>query len=496
MGKTPSWICGTTFQLQVDERSTVPDVIKQISEKIDMKPEKIVRAKMFKRFQSLNLDKFWLMLKYRARYLLDISTGWSWSGTTPRLTAILPRPVRTFPFWFLLNLWSNQVTPPKFATSAPKMNTSNRNIVWTSPFFPHFWGFFVSFCDVSLVIFGLWVVQWAGLRHRRLRKQVASHSLLVTPSCRTRGPCCRRLLGSNWPWSAAEHHCEIVLKFPSISVILTGIDCCYNSFEGDTRPQRAFGIATAWARPERHRFGWFVDLCKFDESLVDVRLPRNLQTLVFGENFNQSLEGVELQGSLQTLKFGERFNQSLAWVSLPSNLHALIFDNDFNQSLEGVTLPNMLQTLVLGKKFNQSLEAVMLPNSLQSLTFGEKINKDVAGMIFPSSLQTLVFGHDFQKSVEGTTLPSNLQSLKFDRRFDISLVGVALPSCLQTLVFGFHFNKGFEGVELPSSLQTLAFGYSFNQSLDAVQLPSSLLHLTFGTEFTQNLANMTLPSNL
>eukprot|EP00435_Cladocopium_sp_Y103_P071653 s617_g38.t1 len=235
---------------------------------------------------------------------------------------------------------------------------------------------------------------------------------------------------------------------------------------------------------------------KFNERLVDVRLPRSLQTLVFGENFNQSLEGVELPGSLQTLKFGERFDQSLAGVSLPSHLHTLIFDHDFDQSLEGVTLPNSLQTLVFGKKFNQSLEAVVLPNSLQSLTFGEKFDKDVAGMTFPSSLQTLIFGHDFQKSLEGTTLPSNLQSLKFDRRFDRSLVGVTLPSCLQTLVFGFHFNQGFEGVELPSSLQTLTFGYSFNQSLDAVQLPSSLQHLTFGKEFTQNLAKMTLPSKL
>ena len=190
----------------------------------------------------------------------------------------------------------------------------------------------------------------------------------MTPSCRTRGPCCRRFLGSNWPWSpvAAEHHCEIVLKIPPISVILTAVTPVLKGRLPGRKEllesQRQYGPLG----PERHRF---------DESLVDVRLPRNLQTLVFGENFNQSLEGVELQGSLQTLKFGERFNQSLAWVSFPSNLHALIFDNDFNQSLEGVTLPNMLQTLVLGKKFNQNLEAVMLPNSLQSLTLEKKSTK-------------------------------------------------------------------------------------------------------------------------
>lgn len=33
---------GLTFQIEVDERSTVPDVMKQISEKIDMKPGRML----------------------------------------------------------------------------------------------------------------------------------------------------------------------------------------------------------------------------------------------------------------------------------------------------------------------------------------------------------------------------------------------------------------------------------------------------------------------
>ena len=96
----------------------------------------------------------------------------------------------------------------------------------------------------------------------------------------------------------------------------------------------------------------------FNESLVGVTLPANLQSLTFGAEYNQSLEGVTLPANLQNLTFGDRFNQSLEGVTLPANLHSLTFGDRFNQSLEGVTWPANLQNLTFGDRFNQSMEGV------------------------------------------------------------------------------------------------------------------------------------------
>ncbi|CAK9043414.1 unnamed protein product [Durusdinium trenchii] len=81
----------------------------------------------------------------------------------------------------------------------------------------------------------------------------------------------------------------------------------------------------------------------FNQSLEGVTLPSSLQTLTFGYAFNQSFEGVTLPSSLQTLTFGREFNQSLAGVTLPGSLQRLTLGCAFAPMyLYGIILPSSL----------------------------------------------------------------------------------------------------------------------------------------------------------
>ena len=98
-----------------------------------------------------------------------------------------------------------------------------------------------------------------------------------------------------------------------------------------------------------------------------MRLPGNLKTLNFGDNFNQSLQGVRWPSNLQALHFGKMFNQPLH-APLPGHLRSLRFGFAFDQRLDEV--PQTLEILVLGTSFKQRLEGVRLPANLKSLTMG------------------------------------------------------------------------------------------------------------------------------
>ena len=85
-------------------------------------------------------------------------------------------------------------------------------------------------------------------------------------------------------------------------------------------------------------------------------LGKSMQT----PGFNQSLDQIRLARNLQSLTFGDEFNQSLDEVILPINLKSLTFGNNFDQSLRHCKLPIGLQSLAFGQKFNQELEQVAL----------------------------------------------------------------------------------------------------------------------------------------
>ncbi|CAK9043412.1 Probable serine/threonine-protein kinase fnkA (FNIP repeat-containing protein A) [Durusdinium trenchii] len=65
---------------------------------------------------------------------------------------------------------------------------------------------------------------------------------------------------------------------------------------------------------------------KFNQSLEGVTLPSSLQTLTFGREFNQSLAGVTLPGSLQRLTLGCAFAPMYLYgIILPSSLCEFCF---------------------------------------------------------------------------------------------------------------------------------------------------------------------------
>ena len=134
----------------------------------------------------------------------------------------------------------------------------------------------------------------------------------------------------------------------------------------------------------------------FNRSLKVPALP-SLQRLEFGHTTNCSLENMVWPQGLKNLTLGPRC-QSLDNVALPDNLQSLTLPGNFNHSLEGVTLPTGLLALAFGDSFNQSLEHVVWPKGLKDLTFGQNFNQTLKGFTLPPSLQSLRFGYHFDQS--------------------------------------------------------------------------------------------------
>jgi len=142
-------------------------------------------------------------------------------------------------------------------------------------------------------------------------------------------------------------------------------------------------------------------------SVCNFNLPRNLQTLTFGDRFNEV--GVDLPDTLQKLTFGEDFNQSLRYWSLPQNLVILTFGCNFNQSLKHVRLPQKLQVLTFGNQFNQSSDGVCFLHGLLTLTFGDSFDQKLEGVDFPDALEQLTLGRDFDQAIEAVNWPNQLK---------------------------------------------------------------------------------------
>eukprot|EP00435_Cladocopium_sp_Y103_P020263 s2513_g4.t3 len=281
---------------------------------------------------------------------------------------------------------------------------------------------------------------------------------------------------------------------------------------------------------------------QFNQPLVDVQLPMqlenlsfsryfnrsldkvvwpNLRTLTFGDNFNQSLERVQLPSCLQSLTFGAAFNQPLEkvcarrQVQLPAALQSLHLGANFDRCMDQVTLPSHLQNLVLGScfnrplhianatslrnltfgsRFNRSFQNLSLPDNLESLTFGEEFQHSLEHVIFPPMLRRLILGAQFHWSLKGVQFPDTLEELVLGTHFNSRIEGVAWPNSLQSLTFGRHFNQSLQNVDFPPNLRSLTFGHSFNQTLEGVSLPETLERLIFGDNFRQSLESVTLPN--
>lgn len=113
----------------------------------------------------------------------------------------------------------------------------------------------------------------------------------------------------------------------------------------------------------------------FNQSIINVNLPLNLESIIFGVAFNQPLINSNLPHNLQSITFGHRFNQDLPNSTLPPNLKSISFGNLFNNK---IFLNNELPSIELikfGSNFNQDLD---LPRSLKKITFGKNYYRPVS----------------------------------------------------------------------------------------------------------------------
>lgn len=104
-----------------------------------------------------------------------------------------------------------------------------------------------------------------------------------------------------------------------------------------------------------------------------MKLPKNLRTLTFGDDFDQALQHVAFPDSLEELTFGESFHQSWEEVALPASLKSLKFGKRFIPKLEAAKLPENLECLIFassGHAFDQSLRHASLPSHIQRLQTG------------------------------------------------------------------------------------------------------------------------------
>ncbi|CAN0171863.1 unnamed protein product [Scytosiphon promiscuus] len=229
----------------------------------------------------------------------------------------------------------------------------------------------------------------------------------------------------------------------------------------------------------------------FNSSLVLRTWPYRLRSIGFGfsSRFNQPIVEVVWPVQLQQLSFGRRFNQSVEEVEWPKSLRELKFGYKFDHSIEGVKWPSSLLELTLTGKFNQPIDGVKWPSMLLKLKLVGKFNQPIEGVKWPIALRLLTFGYDFNQSVEGVTWPVSLQQLTFGFSFNQPIADVTWPTKLQQLTFGLNFNQPVDGVTWPPSLEELTLGEHFNQPIQGTRWPL-LRHLVLAEKFRQPLQHL------
>lgn len=264
-------------------------------------------------------------------------------------------------------------------------------------------------------------------------------------------------------------------------------------------------------------------------NLVVNYFPRNLKTLIFGNDFNQPLNNLPKEGEyydeilekkvytlgLEVLCFGSNFNQELSCdhdnncgssVILPNKLKKLVLGGDFDKKI-GV-LPNSLEFFSLGNKcfdiwriskFNKEIN--ILPNNLKILILSDNFsfklknlrldkikNVNDCSLVEDCDMRVLEFGNKFNSNVK--RFPENVKKIKFGFNFNQSLNNSLWGNNIKEIKFGYNFNKKVNN--LPKSLEKITFGFKFNKLID--NLPINMKEIILGVEFDQYVNN--LPSGL
>lgn len=223
------------------------------------------------------------------------------------------------------------------------------------------------------------------------------------------------------------------------------------------------------------------------KNIPQLELPITLKYLQFGDDlvvykkcscctqinisdsyiFNQNI----LPKNLEVLIFGNEFNESLN-IILPEKLKYINFGNNYNKPIDKIIFPNSLETLIFGNNFNQSLNVSSLQNTnLQKLILKGKFNNLIDLNFFPN-LQTLILSDNFNQPL----FDSNLCNLKY-------------------LVLARNFNKKIDFQEFPQ-LRYLEFGANFQQSIDSIKSLQYLQTLRFNNYFFINNIHLYVNSNI
>ncbi|KAM9953532.1 hypothetical protein ACTFIR_008607 [Dictyostelium discoideum] len=269
---------------------------------------------------------------------------------------------------------------------------------------------------------------------------------------------------------------------------------------------------------------------KFDKLLLPmVSLPKNLETLEFGQLYNQKFQPNTFPLSLTSLKLGFNYNQTFPKdvLSLNSNLKILHFgycwNQPFSSSLNSLPFESITE-LKFGKQFYQKIKSNLFRSAvnLESLDLGDSVSQSIAIESLPQSLSSLTIGNTFNEKIESLPVllkclrigssfnnhsfpinffPNSLERLSFNK---VSLFNNAFkPGCfsidfsnLVQLDLGQSFNQTLKPNTLPNSLKILNLSTNFNKSLEIGTLPQNLQELTFGLKFNQPILKNHLPLNL
>lgn len=104
---------------------------------------------------------------------------------------------------------------------------------------------------------------------------------------------------------------------------------------------------------------------------------KDMQIIMFAQNFNESLDPDDIPPSIRVLIFGNHFNQSLD--NLPPTIEVIIFPNYSNFNWPLNNLPVKLKAIIFGKNYNQNLN--LLPSSLLFVEF--PLYSQYSTVIFP-----------------------------------------------------------------------------------------------------------------
>ncbi len=70
-----------------------------------------------------------------------------------------------------------------------------------------------------------------------------------------------------------------------------------------------------------------------DQSSDVIKIPNDIDKLVFGPSFNQNIDNVEFHDRIRIIQFGNGFNKNIDNVKFPKNLETIIFGKKFTYSL-------------------------------------------------------------------------------------------------------------------------------------------------------------------